>query len=161
MITLAHLHHLAEVKGVKNLKDVNIAFSEKETTFDVYFGADDSDYTTGAYGMAGYGGIVWSYNDNRAYELKSLVPQGESFSFQHVHRYLDFIIKAAPFADSIELKIYQDCAYLHVDGIVVCLDGVLDDNVLLRSIFPQSDKMMVLIHPEMVQQIENLKERLS
>lgn len=160
MITLAHLHHLAEVKGVKGLTEANVSFSENETTFDVSF-TDDGDNGRYAYGMAGYGGIVWAYNSKRAYTLKDLVPQGETFSFQHVHRYLDFIIKAAPFADSIELKIYQDCAYLHVDGIVVCLDSVFDDNALLRSIFPQMDRMMVLIHPEMVQQIENLKERLS
>ena len=160
MISIANLPHLAEVKSVKNLTGISVGLSEDETRFNVYFSNAETDYTFDADGVIGYGGIVWEYEGKRAYKLNELVPQGESFSFQHVHRYLDFIIKAAPFADSIELRIYKDCAYLNVDGVVVSLDGVYDDNALLRSIFPQSDKMMVVIHPEMVQQIENLKECL-
>lgn len=79
MITLNHLHYLANVKRVKNLKSVTISFSEVETTFDVYFTDDEFDYMFDAHVTAGYGGIIWVYNYERAYKLEDLVPKGDSF----------------------------------------------------------------------------------
>lgn len=158
MITLNHLHYLANVKRVKNLKSVTISFSEVETTFDVYFTDDEFDYTFDAHATAGYGGIIWVYNYEHGYKLEDLVTKGDSFSFQHVHRYLDFIVKIAPFVKSIDLKIYKDCACLNVDGVMVSLDDVYDDNYLLCSMFPRINE--VIVHPDIVQQVTNLKARL-